>query len=142
MKNKIRLVLFLCMWPALFVLCDSFTDPFDYDTTTSQINSTNYTQVIYNSDTSSVVYVPFGGLSIANTNAATTSTVYVIWADSAGHKVSIFQGTIVGPTNILHVPSEFNLQGTNQSIQIKMDAAMTNGLLIKYFYIMSQAFQP
>lgn len=139
---KMRLFLFFCFWPVLFAFCETFTDPFDYSTTSMSLNSTNYTPVIFNSDTGTVKFVPFGGLSIANTNGATTSTVSVIWTDGSGVKVPIFKGTVSGPTNILYIPASFDIQGTNQMIEIMLDVPMTNGLLIKHYFITSQVFTP
>lgn len=132
----------VCTLIAGIVLAASFSDNADYSISTTQVNSTSYVSVHTAPDTNTISRVPWSGISIANTNAATTAIVSVAWIDlGLGFTNSVAKFSIPGGTTN-HVPSIFEFDNTNQHAMVKMDATLSNALHVIVYHKDTMKFTP
>lgn len=140
----IKRLIIIFVFPMVFIAAwlahsATFTDSANYSTETYQLNGTSFEKVISNSSTSVTKRIPWNGISIANTNAATTSIVWVIWSNDGAGTGKIEKVTCPGlSTN--YIPQMFELGETNQFIKMKMDGVLSNALHIKTFFLLTGKF--
>ncbi len=136
---KYCIAIILSLFAALVVMAAPFTDPADYSTTTTNVNTNTYVTVTSGASSNDLRFVPFGGIELLNTNGATTAIVSVIWRDIKGSgltqglcRVSLPVPAGSAATNWL--PYAFNLVTTNQHVAVTLDAALSNAVRVKVTY--------